>query len=288
MIKEACQSFTLADITIGLELPEPVRVTENFLPFAGGGGEQITVRFLQRDVLPECPGEPLFSNVSFSVFRDEMGFFRRYHDHKEGDIPYAIGRIAPDGWSETVEYLPDFRWCFSESHNSFSHIGLEELLLYRDRVILHASFISSPLGGILFTGPSGVGKSTQAGLWETYMESTIINGDRPILGKTGKSWTAYGSPYAGSSRCHRNEKLPIRAIVKLEQGAENRVWRLTSGQAFHGLFAQMTVNSWNPDYVEKVCDLTADLVASVPVYRMICTPDRRAVETLKSALEGDG
>ncbi|MDD6022706.1 MAG: hypothetical protein PUC06_00485, partial [Oscillospiraceae bacterium] len=110
MILETYQSFTLADITIGLELPEPVRVTENFLPFAVGGGEQITVRFLERDDLPECPGEPLFSNVSFSVFRDAAGFFRRYPDHKEGDIPYAIGRIAPDGWSETVEYLPDFRW----------------------------------------------------------------------------------------------------------------------------------------------------------------------------------
>lgn len=88
---------------------------------------------------------------------------------------------------------------FSETHNCFSHIGFEELLIGRDRLTLHASLVDSPYGGLLFSGVSGVGKSTQGDLWERFADASLINGDRPILRKTSDGWMASGSPYAGSS-----------------------------------------------------------------------------------------
>lgn len=279
--------ITLAGVTIDLTCPRPVVATDNFQPFLGGGDRGISVIFRERDAIEACAGTPLFSNVSFSVYQDRTGYLRLYHDHKEGDRPYAIGRISSNGRTETVDYLADSAEFFSETQNTFSHIALEELLLHRDRIILHATFLTASLGGILFSGPSGIGKSTQAELWERYEGARQINGDRPILGREGARWIAYGSPYAGSSRCHVNESCPVRAIVTLEQGAENRLIRLTEGQAFHQLFAQTTVNSWNPWFVERACDLVARLAADVPVYHLACTPDRRAVETLKAALKGE-
>lgn len=287
MLPESSLRITLAGITVALELARPVIVTENFRPFVEDRDEHITVVFRERKSLSDYSGEALFSNLSFTVYQDEDSYLRLYHDHKEGDRPYAIGRIAPDGRSETVDYLADSAEFFSETQNTFSHIALEELLLHRDRIILHASFITASLGGILFSGPSGVGKSTQAALWERFVGARQINGDRPILGREDDRWIAYGSPYAGSSRCHVNESCPVRAIVLLEQGLENNLTRLTVGQAFHRLFAQTTVNSWNPWFVERVCDLVSHLAASVPVYCLSCTPDRRAVETLKTALKGE-
>ena len=281
--------FLLGGTFIRLKRANGVLMNESFRPFLTKASlPDFTVTFHICDTIEFPTKKPIFSNYAFAVYQDEIGFYRRYHDHKENDRPYALGRIAPNGRSETVEYLANSSEFFSESHNTFSHIALEELLLHRDRLILHASFISSPWGGILFSGPSGVGKSTQADLWTAHENCILINGDRPILGKTKAGWIAYGSPYAGSSNCFRNESCPIGAIALLEQGSTNMIRRLTVGEAFHGLFAQTTVNSWNPLFVERSCDLVADLAASVPVYRMTCTPDHRAVETLKETLEGGG
>lgn len=87
-------AFTLAGVSIALETPRPVSVMDNFRPFCGESGEPcVTVRLREMKRLPEPKGSPLFENVSFSVFREGQGFVRRYHDHKEGDRPYALGKI---------------------------------------------------------------------------------------------------------------------------------------------------------------------------------------------------
>ena len=84
----------------------------------------------------------------------------KVRDYKEGNCLYAISHIAKNGRDERVEYLPEFSCAFSESQNSFSHIAIDELLVHQSRMILHASLIKTDVGGILFSGPSGVGKST--------------------------------------------------------------------------------------------------------------------------------
>lgn len=114
------------------------------------------------------------------VFRTEDGFFRVFHDRREGDRPYAVGHLEQDG-RETIEYLEADRGFFSETANCFSHIALEALLLQRDAMILHASFVSTRYGGLLFSGVSGIGKSTQADLWQRYEGAELLNGDRTVL-----------------------------------------------------------------------------------------------------------
>ena len=134
-------------------------------------------------------GENLITTkIPFRVYKDEKGFYRIFHDHKLlRDKPYAIGRILSDTEEEIV-FLPECRKFFSESHNTFSHIAFEELLLRHDAMILHAAFVNTEYGGVLFSGPSGVGKSTQADLWCKYKAAEQINGDRPILRKNKGQW----------------------------------------------------------------------------------------------------
>lgn len=275
--------ITLADVTIRLETPEPVLCTSNFRPFLGeGGGQSVRAAFSQVPVLPELTGRPEFENLMFSVHRAEAGFVRRYRD-QDGQY-YAVGRMTPEG--AEVCYLPWSRAYFSETHNCFSHIALEELLLSCGRLILHAAFVAAGEKGLLFSGPSGIGKSTQAALWQRH-GARILNGDRTVLGPGPAGWTAWGSPYAGSSRCFCSERCPIGAIVVLEQAPVCAVRRLSAAKAFHRLYPQLTVNSWNGAYVERASGLLAELAAQVPVYLLECTPDDRAVETLANVLKED-
>ena len=149
----------------------------------------------------------------------------------------------------------------------------------------YASLIESEYGGILFTGPSGIGKSTQADMWAKYEKVEILNGDRPILKKENENWKAYGSPYAGSSDYYVNKSTNVKAIIVLEQSKTCSIERLKNSRAFLKLYSGMIVNTWRPDFVERVVDLTKDLIEQIPVYLLKCTPDYEAVKMLKSVLE---
>lgn len=242
------------------------------------------VAFQPVDYLPPVSGQSVYANVGYEVYSGEKGFLRRYIEHKEGDRPYAVSSMDWEHGRGQVWYLSGDAAFFTESRNSFFHIAFEEWLMHFGRLVLHASFVASPFGGLLFSGPSGVGKSTQASLWETYEGCQVINGDKPILLKEGDTWCANGSPYAGSSRRYVPRTENIAGIFLLEQGASCRIRRLGSAEAFRGLFAGTTMNLWNDQYMASACDLLMDLATRVPVYRLTCTPDRNAVEIVKEAL----
>lgn len=277
--------FRLAGKVIRLEHCQPVTVNPSFQVFQiYEETPDCTVNFFEEDNLNFLLNKPVFSNISFEVQPAKNGFLRQYRSSKEDDRLYAISEIAQDGKSEIVQYLPEFAYAFSESQNSFSHIAIEELLMHQQRMILHASFVNTEFGGILFSGPSGIGKSTQAKLWAEFEHGEIINGDRPILGKEEGIWRAWGSPYAGSSGYHVAKDFPVTAIVILTQGKENFLQRLNAQSAFRGIFSELTINGWNSWYVNRAVDFVLDLVEMVPVYRLECTPDVRAINLLKERL----
>ncbi len=192
--------------------------------------------------------------------------------------------VSSNGKRVGVYYNPINAWGLKSLRDYLFHIPMDELLILHNRMILHSSFINTKWGGILFSGNSGIGKSTQAELWKTNRDSIVINGDRAILSKVDKIWRGYGSPYSGSSQYYVRQDEPIRAIVLLEQAEINEVVQVLPAEAFRKLFLQISASHKQKSIVDKICDLLMDLVSSVPVYRLRCTPDVRAVEVLEKKL----
>lgn len=289
MISESCtQTVSISGLRLAISTPRAVRVTPDFRPFACAGSGDVSVTIQDVESLGFPTGKPLFTNYAFSVHQDREGFYRVFHDRREGDRPYAIGRVLDHGTREEIRYLTGDQQFFSETANCFSHIALEEVLLHFDRLILHAALVETQWGGLLFSGPPGIGKSTQAALWEREEGAVQLNGDRPILSRDPGGWTAWGSPYAGSSQCFVNRGAPVRAVVMLEQGPVCRLTPLSPAAAFQRLYAQTTVNTWNPAYVSRACTLLTQLAEEIPIYHLICTPDRRAVACLRDQLRQGG
>lgn len=281
-------SLSIADVPFRLRLPRAVRIHSNFEPFlAESDSEGFTVTFSEVDALPLQNGEPVFRNALYTACHLDGEYVRLYHDRDTAESYALVSGDLEEG-SIRVRYLAGKRELLSSCRSCVLHIPLEEMLLSWDRLILHASLVTSPFGGILFSGPSGIGKSTQADLWRSLEGSRIINGDRPVLGKRNGRWLAYGSPYAGSSRYYVNESVPVAAIVMLEQGEQCSIRRLGQVDSFRRILSNATVNVWNPDYMRKACDLMMDLTADVPVYHMTCTPDAQAVKTVRMVLRGEG
>lgn len=162
--------------------------------------------------------------------------------------------------------------------------ALEQLLLHHGAFQLHSSVIEWQGQGILFSAPSGTGKSTQAELWRTLEGAQIINGDRAMIRKVREKYVVYGSPYAGTSGIYTNLSVPVRAIVILSQAPENCLERLELTAAFGKLYRESTIPSWDVSFVEKISELIIDLISQVPVYHLACRPDAGAVEVLKQEL----
>lgn len=281
-------SFSIAGLVIGLRTPRPIKVTEPFLPFLTEAESDYTALFREVPALPAVAGKELFRSASYAAYRDEQGgYFRLFRDgaHDVTD-PYALSRICWEDRQVLIDVLPIGREFVCESGNCFFHTGWENLLLREKRLILHGACVDTPLGGLLFSGPSGIGKSTQAELWCRYADARQINGDRPILHKKDKTWYAWGSPYAGSSHCHVNAGCPLRAIVMLRQAGHCTLRRLGVAEAFRKLFAGLTVSSWMPEAVAAAGDLAEELAFDIPVYELACTPDQQAVEILRQELSG--
>ena len=152
-------------------------------------------------------------------------------------------------------------------------------------LVLHSAYIVTPAGeAILFSGPSGIGKSTQAALWERSAGAQIINGDRALLDIGRK--TANGIFYSGTSGICRNVTAPIRAIVLLGQNDENRVSIPSPQAAFAGVLSQCAYYDWDALSATKMTECVARLVSDVPVLHFDCRADASAVRALQERLGG--
>lgn len=164
-------------------------------------------------------------------------------------------------------------------------LAAEHLVLEADGVILHASFIEYNGQAILFTAPSETGKSTQADLWKKHRDAEIINGDRAVIRLIDGKPFACGIPFAGSSKHCKNATLPLAAIVYLGQAKETTIRTFDFKTAFRKVWEGCTVNTWNPDDLNKAIDIVQNMTMQVPVYDLQCTPDESAVIALEKELE---
>ena len=163
------------------------------------------------------------------------------------------------------------------------NVGLFDLLAESGMLVLHSAYLLTREGeALLFSGPSGVGKSTQAALWERFAGGQVINGDRALLRPA--DGTAHGILYAGTSGICRNVSAPIRAILLLEQAEENQISRPRPREAFARLLSQCAYYPWDSASAARMTELAAQLVGAVPVYRLACRKDESAVRTLEDYL----
>lgn len=161
----------------------------------------------------------------------------------------------------------------------FQHFGV---------LFLHAAQIAYRGRGILFSAPSGTGKTTQARLWQAHRGAEIVCNDRTLLRKTGGVWRTYGYPLDGSEPVRSGSVHALGCVVLLEQGKENTVQRLRPARAASLLMQQAVIDGWDAHAREQAMEQLMALLAEIPVYLLACTPDVRAVRALEEKLTEEG
>ena len=143
-------------------------------------------------------------------------------------------------------------------------VDLFDILAERGMLVLHSSYVLRAEGdAILFSGASGIGKSTQAELWREFAAARVINGDRSLVDVD--RGMAHGIFYSGTSGICENHSAPIRAIVLPEQAGENSVTAAGHREAFMRLINQCAYYPWDADSASEMTELSAKLTEGSPV-----------------------
>ena len=129
-----------------------VKITKNFQPFLGY--HQISdyvIEYVSCAKLPDLYGEFLYTGIEYDVIQKENGdIIRIFKDAKKAGFVYAYSRMLPFEEHVKIFYLKGNEEYFDNTNNSFFHSGWEQILLWKKRMILHASLIDTTYGGILF------------------------------------------------------------------------------------------------------------------------------------------
>ncbi len=188
--------------------------------------------------------------------------------------------LADDKWSDVCAYGNS-----TTGEYSLPLAALCSRFSYFDAILMHASVIDSDGQGILFTGPSGIGKTTQAELWNRYKNAVIINGDKAFVRCIDGRFYACGLPWKGSSDYSVNGFVPIKAIVVLSQSVDNKIASL-GNESVEKLSSNIFFPHWDQACLDNVFRVFDALVKCISVYHLACRPDKDSVELLHKTVFG--
>ena len=250
------------------------------------GGRSCDIKILvekkKKIALPA--GEPMGRSGIWKLMRTEVG--------------YTVYRILP-GFDDMVSVRMDFQ----SNEATLSLLSLDDdnrdrrdfifagqafsnLILTKDRIVLHGSCIAYRGKAIIFSAPSGTGKSTHTGLWAENLKDVIyINDDTPVVDVSHADGAVFacGSPWSGKNQKNTNVIVPLCAVVFLERGTENEICPIGKTEAMARLLGEVRKLPLRC-FVERAAENCGKLICRVPVYRLRCNISYDAVETVRREL----
>jgi len=234
---------------------------------------------------------------------------------KIADFVFAIETKYEDTKKMCLDYLCDEDSCFFISINDedlkyereksiqeaiyegrvpeeFSDAYLETIAVYRkiaeyicdkNATVFHGSLISLNNEGYLFTGKSGIGKTTHTQNWlKMYPEAKIINGDKPILKIIDNEVYGYGTPWSGKECLNSNNKVKIKAIIIITRDITNHIEKVKLSEYLSVMLSQIYRANKN-DGVKNALMMVASICEKTTLYKVGCNMD---IESAKVAYEG--
>ena len=157
--------------------------------------------------------------------------------------------------------------------------------LVEHSLLLHSSSIVYKGNGVLFFGHSGAGKSTQADLWNKYLQAEIINYDHNFIYLKDNNYMISSTPWGGKEKYYINKRAPLKYIVFVQKSEnDNVVELLDKANAFSALYLHNYVFPFDSRIEETLCNTIQSLILRIPVFRLRCTSGKEGVLALYRAL----
>lgn len=248
-------SFQIADIALNLSGPE-----EWLAPFVEAWevweGEMASweAHFVSDPDLPVPQGAYFEARPDFERHRcllEATGFSGFVDTRSKG----ALLRAHPTAHAGDISYF--IRTAFALRAFDEGHL------------LFHAAGIVHQDEGYVLFGHSGSGKTTAARLSKG---KPVLNDDLLLLARGEDGWRVWATPF-GRRRHADVRSAPLKALLHLVQGPEDRIVEIPRGEALAALVANSPVV--NAD-IERASDLLTwwdTLLDDVPVYRLYFIKD---------------
>lgn len=167
-------------------------------------------------------------------------------------------------------------------------------LIHYDGILLHASAVEFNGKAYLFSGPSGIGKSTHTKLWQQVFGSAaqVFNDDKPALRHIDGKWYAYGTPWCGKDGINQNRKVPVAGICFLQRGETNIIRILNPLESLRNILSQTRKKRLTENEMDRMLKTVEKLVNEIPIFELKNRPEPEAVylsyETMRKKAEEMG
>lgn len=184
-------------------------------------------------------------------------------------------------YSDSKKIFDDFLNDYVEPNSPFSFCVrpiCEAGMTLCEGLPLHAAMVEKDGYGVVFLGPSGMGKSTQAKLWQKYLDADFVIGDRPGFHRIDGVWYGYGMPWDGKDGIKRQKSVPVKALIVLEQAKENRIRRLNQMEAVQFLLKQTMMPMWDKNAMDELFKLMGSMAQDITFYHLKNLADEECVK----------
>jgi hypothetical protein len=199
------------------------------------------------------------------------------NDEEEGHLV-----ISPSRLTEEVRYLEG-----NKSVRHISKVDAENNAIYRDLtdflwdhniLTFHGVFLVKNGQGYIFTGPSGIGKSFHASLWQKEFgeSASIINGDKVFLKIQDHTLMGYGAPWMGKEHIGVNMSNKVHSICRIIRGTDNSIKRIENKQdALGWLLEQSMIKNRQFKHLPLITWFK-EAFPAVELYELTCNQDSEA------------
>lgn len=178
----------------------------------------------------------------------------------------------------------------SELRESLFHV-IRHLFLYRAqltaRYVLHSASILYRDKAWLFSGHSGMGKSTHTALWHELFQVPYLNGDLNLITFHHEQPVVHGIPWCGTSGICTTKTYPLGGIILLNRGQTDYLKELPPEEKTLKVMQRLISPTWTPAQLQQNLTFSQQLTDTVPVYQLFCTKEPSAAYTIKAKINED-
>jgi len=144
-------------------------------------------------------------------------------------------------------------------------------------LMLHSCGILRGAHALLFTGPSGAGKTTISRLMREHAGASVLSDDRIVLRLDGDGIRIFGTPWHGDGELSSTGSARLRAIHVIRHAPEVLAEPLCGATAARAVLENAFLPAYDPVGAETALGFVADLVDRVRVVRLGFPKDERVV-----------
>ena len=231
---------------------------------------------------------PLSDNGTVLIQNEQLRIWE-YSDYYRLLFPEAKqlteAYLSKDGTFSCIYYIPAN---FEELHYDLFH-AIRLLYLYTARMkgcyALHSASLLYRDKAWLFSGHSGMGKSTHTKLWNTMFDTPLLNGDLNLLAFCDGKPVIYGIPWCGTSGISDSKTYPLGGIILLSQAGQDECVELSDDQKTLLIMQRLISPAWSASMLEENLAFTARLSKQIGVCRLKCTKNPSAAHTMKQWID---